>query len=374
MMRGEIHDAILLKKTGVIGDVKPMIINLLLTVCVASVGSYLFYKLKIPAGALIGAIVFTAAFNIITDLGTFPRIMKTVMQAVAGAFIGLRITRRDIGELKKTLAGGMVMFLFMILYTLGVGYLLRAVTELDLPTALVCAMPAGLSDTSIISADLGANTTQTTIVHTVRTLFAILLLPQLAFQVCKRLTGATDAAHEEVEDVNRIGYKPPEVRTLKNAAITLVLAELFGALGKMSGIPSGALTFAIFGVAVLNIKTSRAYLPKRVKQVAQCIMGTIVGLGVTVEDVRNIPALIKPLLIVLLCTLCCNYICGFLLHKICKLDISTSLFGSIPAGVSDMALIATDLGGDAPKVAVLQLIRYIGLFSVVPLLIKLIAG
>lgn len=296
------------------------------------------------------------------------------MQAVAGAFIGLRITRRDIGELRKTLAGGMVMFLFMILYTLGVGCLLCAVTELDLPTALVCAMPAGLSDTSIISADLGANTTQTTIVHTVRTLFAILLLPQLAFQVCKRLTGATDAAHEEVEDVNRIGYKPPEVRTLKNAAITLVLAELFGALGKMSGVPSGALTFAIFGVAALNIKTSRAYLPKRVKQVAQCIMGTIVGLGVTVEDVRNIPALIKPLLIVLLCTLCCNYICGFLLHKICKLDISTSLFGSIPAGVSDMALIATDLGGDAPKVAVLQLIRYIGLFSVVPLLIKLIAG
>lgn len=349
-----------------------MIVNLLLTVCVASAGSYLLYKLKIPAGALIGAIIFSAAFNLFTSFGTFPKVMKTIMQAVAGAFIGLRITRRDIGELRKTFVGGLVMFCFMIFYTLGVGFLLHSVSELDLATALVCAMPAGLSDTSIISADLGANATQTTIVHTVRTLFAILLLPQLAFQVCKRLTGATDKAHEEIEDVNRIGYKPPEVRTMKNTVITLAVAGVCGLVGKLSGIPSGALTFAIFGVAAFNIKTSRAYVPKRVKQIAQCIMGTVVGLGVTAEDVRNIPALVKPLLIVLVCTFCCNYICGFLLHKLCHLDISTSLFGSVPAGVSDMALIATDLGGDAPKVAVLQLIRYIGLFSTMPILIKYI--
>ena len=103
-------------------------------------------------------------------------------------------------------------------------------------------------------------------------------------------------------------------------------------------------------------------------------MGTIVGLGVTAQDVYNMPALIEPLCIVLVCTFLCNYICGFLMHKICKLDVSTSLFGSIPAGVSDMALIATDLGGDAPKVAVLQLVRYIGLFSVMPFVIKLLTN
>ena len=348
--------------------------SLLLTVMVASAGSYLFYKLKVPAGALIGAIIFTAALNILTDLGSFPSIMKTVMQAIAGAFIGQRITRRDIGELRKTLAGGAIMFAFMIGYTVAVGFFVHNVTELDLATALVCSMPAGLSDTAIISADLGANATQTTVVHTIRTLYAILLLPQIAFRVCQKLTPAADNAQETLSESNRIGYKPPEVRTAKNSLITFLLAEAFGLLGKLSGIPAGAMTFAIFAVAAFNIKTSRAYLPKRVKLIAQCIMGTIVGLGVTMEDVLNMPALIKPILIVLVCTILCNYICGFLIHKICRLDISTSLFGSIPAGVSDMALIATDLGGDAPKVAVLQLVRYIGLFSIMPSLIKLITG
>ena len=262
----------------------------------------------------------------------------------------------------------------MIGYTIAVGYLLHALSELDLPTALVCSMPAGLSDTAIISADLGANTAQTTVIHTVRTLFAILLLPQLAFQVCKRLTCDPEGMQREIEEAQRIGYKSAEVRTWKNSLITLALAEGFGFLGKLSGIPAGAMTFAIFAVAAFNVKTGKAYLPKKVKLVAQCIMGTIVGLGITAQDVQHMPALIKPLLIVLFFTVCCNYICGFLIHKICKLDIATSLFGSIPAGVSDMALIATDLGGDAPKVAVLQLVRYIGLFTAMPLLIKLITG
>ena len=348
--------------------------QIVLTAAVAAVGSFLFYRLKIPAGALIGAIIFTAVFHIVTDMGSFPGIMKTVMQGIAGAFIGQRITKRDIGELRRTLSGGAVMFLFMIGYTLAVGYLINAVTELDLPTALVCSMPAGLSDTAIISADLGANATQTTVVHTIRTLFAILLLPQLAFQVCKRLGGGEAELQEELGDSQRIGYKPPEARTIKNIAITFLLAEGTGFLGKFSGIPAGAMTFAIFAVAGFNVKTSQAYLPKEIKLIAQCIMGTIVGLGVTIEDVRNMQALIKPIAIVLVCTVCCNYICGFLMHRLCKLDISTSLFGSIPAGVSDMALIATDLGGDAPKVAVLQLVRYIGLFTITPILIKQITG
>lgn len=42
--------------------------NLLLTILVAAAGSYLFYKFRIPAGALIGAIIFSAALNIITGL------------------------------------------------------------------------------------------------------------------------------------------------------------------------------------------------------------------------------------------------------------------------------------------------------------------
>lgn len=348
--------------------------DLILTALIGALGSYLFYKLKIPAGALIGAIIFSAAFNIFTGMGAFPAFTKTALQAIAGAFIGQRVTRNDLSELKQTLGAGVLMFFCMMVYTLLVGKLLSEVTELDLATSLVAAMPAGLSDTAVISADLGANSVQTTAVHTVRTLFSIILLPQLAFRICERLTKNSDALEQEKAASRKLDVKPASVRTTRNIIVTLVLAEACGVLGKFSGIPAGAMTFSVFAIAAQNITKGTAYLPKSLKLMAQCLTGILVGLKITMRDVQNMGLLIKPIIIVLICTLACNYICAFLMHKVCKLDISTSLFGSIPAGVSDMALIATDLGGDAPKVGVLQLVRYIGLFSVMPLIIKFLTG
>ena len=136
----------------------------------------------------------------------------------------------------------------------------------------------------------------------------------------------------------------------------------------------GLVHLAVFAVAGQNITRGTAYLPRYLKLGAQCLTGILVGINVTIEDVLNMGTLIKPVILVLICTTICNYFCAFLLHKVCRLDLSTSLFGSIPAGVSDMALIATDLGGDAPRVGVLQLVRYIGLFSVMPFVIKFLVS
>jgi len=346
--------------------------NLILTIAIAFLGSVIFYKLRIPAGALIGAIVFCAAFNILTNMGEFPFFMKTVLQAIAGAFIGQRVTHKDLAELRHTLSAGLIMFFSMVIYTVLVGLLLNKVTQLDFATSLVSAMPAGLSDIAVISSDLGANSTQATVVQTVRTLFAIILLPQLAFRICEFITKDKTALEQERAATRKLDTKPQEIRTNRNLFLTLCLAEGSGLLGKLSGIPSGALTFAVFAVAGQNIIRKNAFLPLYLKLAAQCLTGVLVGINVTIMDVQNMGLLIKPVLIVLLCSTFCNYFCAFLLHKVCKLDLSTSLFGSIPAGVSDMALIATDMGGDAPRVAVLQLVRYVGLFSVMPLVIKLL--
>ncbi len=346
--------------------------NLALTVVIAGIGSTLFYKMKIPAGSLVGAIVFSAVFNILTGSGAFPAIMKTAVQAIAGGFIGQRIARKDLGELREVIGAVIFLFIGMLAYTLIVGHLLTITTTLDLATALVAVMPSGLSDAAIISVDLGADSTLTTVMQLVRTLFCILILPQVAFRAASRLERRTADGTKPLNATPPSNYKPPEVRTVKNAALTVALAEGCGLIGKFSGIPAGAMTFAVFATAFQNVKTGRAYLPKNLRLVAQCFIGIIVGIKVTMRDVENLRFLLKPASIMIISLIVCNYVCGFLLYKFCKLDISTSLFSSIPAGVSDMALIAMDMGGDAPKVGVLQLVRYVGILSVMPALVKLV--
>ena len=168
------------------------------------------------------------------------------------------------------------------------------------------------------------------------------------------------------------GYKAPEIRTWKNALITLILAEAAGIAGKLAGIPAGAMIFAVFAVAARNVKSDHAYLPKKLRLAAQCVAGTIVGVGITMQDVENIRFLLIPALILVVSLVLCNYLFGWLIHKVCGLDLATALFGAIPAGVSDMALISTEMGGDAPKVAALQLVRYVGILSLMPAAIQLL--
>lgn len=343
--------------------------DILFTAAAAAAGSWLFYRCKIPAGALIGAILFSAAFNLLTGHGSFPTIVKPMVQAIAGGFIGQRITRRDVAELKGILGAGILMFVCMAGYNLLVGALMAQVTSLDLATALASTMPAGLSDTAIISADMGADPALSTAMQIIRLLFCVAVLPQLAFRVCARRGG--QGADPDPAQVP--GYKPPEVQTPRNIAVTALEAVGAGLLGKLAGVPAGAMVFAVFAVAARNLRTQgRAYLPKWLRLGAQCVSGMCVGAVISVQDVANMRLLLLPIVIMLCSLVVCNYLCAFLIYRLCRLDFSTCLFGAIPAGVSDMALIATEMGGDAPKVAVLHLVRYVGILSVMPMIIKLI--
>jgi uncharacterized membrane protein AbrB (regulator of aidB expression) len=54
--------------------------------------------------------------------------------------------------------------------------------------------------------------------------------------------------------------------------------------------------------------------------------------------------------------------------------IKPAFLASAPGGVSDMALIAKDLGGDSPKVAILQLARYVCVIAFFSALIKFISS
>lgn len=64
-----------------------------------------------------------------------------------------------------------------------------------------------------------------------------------------------------------------------------------------------------------------------------------------------------------------NLSLGFLIFKTSKFDLTTSLFATAPAGVSDMALIADEIGADSTKVSVLQIIRLTAAVSIFPAVI-----
>ena len=346
-----------------------MLEKLLATILIGAIGSIVFWKLRIPAGAMVGAIVFVGTFQIISGYGYFPKVIKIAIQIIAGAFLGQRITANDLRELRGVVKPSFQLFGGILCMTFCTGLLIHHLASVGLETALLSSMPGGMTDIVLIASDIGADPTQSTVLHLVRYLVALLILPQINIRICKRIS--KDSKNSPETAVPKNTQKPKSKRHL---FITLLIASVSGIIGKLSGFPAGAMVFSAFTVAAYNIRTEQAYVPRPMKLVAQCMAGISTGVVITLQDVLRLRELLLPVILIIINCILINYFLGILIYKTNDLDLATSLFAAVPSGLSDMALISLELGGDAPKVIVLQLVRYLCVMTFMPSMIRFFAA
>jgi membrane AbrB-like protein len=151
--------------------------------------------------------------------------------------------------------------------------------------------------------------------------------------------------------------------------LTLLVGSLIGLAALKIKIPAGLMVGAIIGVAALNIIGGVAYVPTETKTFVQIIAGAFIGCTMEKSDLKRLPKILKPMVVMLVALLVLNLAAGFLIYLFSPLDLATSLMSAVPGGVSDIPIIAADMGADAPKVAVMQLIRQVLGIGVFPALI-----
>lgn len=343
-------------------------LRLALTLIIGAAGSYILYRLKVPAGAMVGSIIAVGAFQICSSYAFFPKVIKVAVQAVAGAFVGQRIGRRDIRELRSIIKPSIELFVGIVLLTLTTGLLIYSVADISIETAIISSMPGGVSDIALISGDIGADPAQSTVLQLVRYLIAILILPQVDIRLCRRFAPEKAASADTGALASSVKKKDA-----RHIALTLAITAASGALGKLSGFPAGAIVFPMLAVAAYNVKTGEAYLPPPLKLCAQNLAGVNIGVTITLTQLLGFRELLVPALLVAVNCVAVNFALGLLIYKTNKLDLATCLFASVPAGLSDMALVSLEQGGNAPKVAVLQLVRYICVMTFIPSMIRVIS-
>ncbi len=157
-------------------------------------------------------------------------------------------------------------------------------------------------------------------------------------------------------------------------ALTLLCACAVGLLLDRLRVPGGMMIGAVIGACALNLATGNACMPPIAKTCAQIIAGAFIGSGVRRADVRAMRAVYKPACILLPGLLIVNIAAGYAMHAAGGIDLLTALFASTPGGISDIPLIAADLGADAGVVTVLQFIRFLMGIALFPALIRLMSG
>ena len=332
-------------------------VHLGITLIVGGTIGFLFLKLKVPGGMLVGALLAVSILSVCTDFAYMPSYVRVAAQITAGAFIACSVEKKDLKRLPHIIKPAAILLGGMLCLNLIMGFVIHKATDLDWITSFMCAVPGGMSDTPIIAADMGGNGGKVAVMQFSRLLAGIGLFPSLILTVTKN---------------EKISQQEMQVRKMSDGSkktsafvLTAVVAAVCGIIGKWSGVPVGALLFALIGVIALKLLFDKAYLPIWMKRAAQVLSGCYIGSSVTLQDVLELKELIPAVILLLL-------VIGSIISGLCGMSRRESMLVATPAGASDMALISADLGVQSPDLIVLQVVRMLVVISVFPQIIHLL--
>ncbi|AOT70652.1 AbrB family transcriptional regulator [Geosporobacter ferrireducens] len=342
----------------------------MITILVAAVGGLTATKLKVPAGAIIGSLLAVVVFNLLTGKAVFPQEFKMITQIGTGTYIGSRICKKDVVELKKTIIPAIILTVTMCVFNIAVSIFLTNYTNIDLVTALFATAPAGVTDMTLISVDFGADSSKVAALQLIRLISVIAIMPMLIKHLAAKvnIVESFDDSREEISVNTDTNNDFKEV--VKRTIYTLSVGIISGCIGYFLGVPAGIISFAMVACAFYNVRTSKAYMSIHLRKSIQFLGGALIGARITMEQVVAMKDLLLIISVVIVGYIALNFLLAFLISKHSTLDIITSLYASAAGGLTDMAIIASEMGADAPKVATLQFARVVSVIAFYPIIIK----
>ncbi|WP_300393007.1 AbrB family transcriptional regulator [Fusobacterium sp.] len=353
----------------------------LITILIGILGASIALKMKIPAGAMIGSLFAVAIFNIFTGNAHLPQSYKIITQISTGTFIGAKIKYEDIKGLKEIFFPAFLMVVLMALFNFLMGFFITSTTDIDITTALFATAPGGIADMSIIAYDFGADSSKVAVLQLIRLISVVSIIPMLIKFMIKKVNKNKKTINKNLEnnlDTKNIIKKNKKEESfkilLKKVFITLFIGSVTGLLGFYLKVPAGTMSFAMTGTAIYNIFSNKAFMPIKLRQLIQVFAGALIGAKMTMGDIISLKDIAFPVLVIIIGFCAMNLILGILIYKITDFSVETALFSTSPGGMSDMAIIASELGADTPKVAVMQFLRVMSVIGIYPILIKIISN
>lgn len=336
--------------------------NLIITVSVAFVGALIAKKMRIPASYMTGSLIAVALYSVFTAKADMPMVIKPFIQIITGSYIGSGIRKSDIMGMKKIAKPIVISLLSMLIVMLFSSLILSKLFSFEMPTALLSAVPGGISDITLLSYEFGADVSIVALMQTTRLFVVLAFFPILIGKICGE------------RSINKESYSSntAKKKSFKNLLATLSIGLISGLFGYYMKVPAGALSFSLVATALYGVKMDCAYIPISMRRAVQLLSGALIGSGITMASIRNIPSLFIPILCIVTIYFGSNYIVSRVISSKTDIDRPTAMFATAPAGASDMVLIAMEmnLGINNTTVVLMQIARLVMVVTLIPAIIK----
>ena len=161
--------------------------HLLITLLIGSVGGLAGYKLRLPAGALLGSMVTVAIYNCLGFEVFMPTEARVIVQILVGCLLGLSLNRETFMQLKTAIKPAIAICLILLTGCLITGFILFKFCKLDIYTAFLSSTAGGMTELTLLAVTLGGDGPKVAILHLIRMITVVSTMPVLLHIVEKLL-------------------------------------------------------------------------------------------------------------------------------------------------------------------------------------------
>ena len=331
-------------------------------------GFLLARRLKVPCPGLIGSIFATGILN---AGGYYPALslqpVSFLAKAATGVMMGRQIDRQLIVRIKGIACYVLLSTGGMFVLSLLTGWVFYKLTDVSLTTALISAAAGGITEMTTFGMSINANVVVIVFIQVLRVVTFLTLTPYIATLVekmspPKKRMGKTSSDPDKIY-FGRTNYVP------------LGAAALCGALlFEHLGIPNGAMIGSMAASGLLAVALNKTYrFEPRLRNLVQVVLGSVIGQRITPEIVESLQQLFWPAFFATGIMLAGCTILAFVLYRVSDLDLVTCVLCTAPAGLSQVGLVAEELGADSLTASIFHVVRLLSIIAFYPGIVMLIA-
>jgi membrane AbrB-like protein len=323
------------------------------TLAIGAAGGALFKFLGIPMAWMLGALAACMIASQFVSNIKIPRIFRSVLQPVLGVMLGSYFSPSLLDDLSRW--PGVLAFLALyVVVSLIFGLLyFRRVAGYDITTSFFAAVPGGLSDLTLIGASMGANIVLLGLIHSIRVLMTVVLMPFILSFFATPIIAVT--------------ARIPAPIGLIDAGILVACGVTGWTLARVLRIPAGAtLGPLIISAAVHMLGFTESSPPGLMVNGVQIVLGAFIGARFVDLEWRHFRSALGHGLVWAIGLIVISVIIAFACHHATGFGAPQLMLAFAPGGMAEMGLLTLALGIDVALVTTCHVARLILVYMIVP--------
>jgi membrane AbrB-like protein len=286
-------------------------------------------------------------------------------QAATGVALGAYLQSSSLSTLGDDWLPVTLVSAATLAISIAAGLAMARTTELDRPTAALGMVAGGASGIVTMARELGGDDRIVAFMQYVRVLIVVLLTPIL-------VAVAFPGHHGDAGTVAGL----PLIGSARDWLVTAGLAVAGGVLGRLIRLPAGSLLgpMILAGAVTLSAPEGWFVVPALVQNTAFAVIGLQVGLGFTVETVRQTGRLLGPVLLSIVVLLVACFGLAIILDATTSVSLLDAYLATTPGGLYAVLAAAVGAGANTTFIVAVQGLRVVVMVLLAPVVVRRLIG